>query len=250
MKNINTSEQKILIIDDEKINLILVQNYLKKYYTIYLATNSIEGNKHLKNNKIDLILLDIMMPSPDGFEYCKILKKNKKYKNIPIIFITAKTDIESINKAFEIGGMDYITKPFNKEELYARIKTHIELASSKRQLKLELIKRKHLQKQIISTIYKTEEKERKRFSKEIHDGLGVLLSSVKLFLNTLSSYELNNEEIKKTLNQADEVLMQAIISSKEIANNIHPTILNKFGLKNTLIKNIRKNKYRLRFSKI
>ena len=231
---------KILIIDDNKLNLLLVRNYLRKKYSVKIAINEKEAFSELENNRINLILLDIMMPRIDGFELCQILKKEKKYRNIPIIFLTAKTDIESIEKAFQIGGVDYITKPFNKEELFARIKTHLELEFSKKQLKIELIRRRQLQKQIIRAIYKTEEKERNRFSEEIHDGLGVLLSSIKLYLNTLSSQDLDKDEKSEIIKNMDEIATEAIITSKEIANKIHPTILTRFGLSKTLIKYIEK----------
>jgi len=74
-----------------------------------------------------LILLDIMMPDMDGYEVCKRLKEDFSAKHIPIIFVTAKTDPEAIIKGFDMGGVDYVTKPFNSAELLARIKTHIEL---------------------------------------------------------------------------------------------------------------------------
>jgi len=118
----------ILIVDDNQENLKVVSNYLKeKFYKIALAINGKSALKILESNKIDLILLDIMMPEMDGFELCKILKENPGTKDIPVIFLTAMIETDDIVRGFQIGGVDYITKPFKKEELYARVSNHIQL---------------------------------------------------------------------------------------------------------------------------
>ncbi len=128
--------QKVLIVDDITKNIQLVANFLKQAgYEINFAISGKTALKHIEKEKFDLILLDIMMPEMDGFEVCKILKSNDETKDIPIIFLTAKTDIESITKAFKLGGIDYITKPFNKAELLARVTTHLKLQLQKRNLK-------------------------------------------------------------------------------------------------------------------
>ena len=116
----------ILIVDDEIFNIELAAAYLKEdNYQISYALNAIAAMKLVKSKKIDLILLDINMPLTDGFEVCLMLKSEKKTKDIPVIFLTAQTDIEYISRAFEIGGNDYINKPFNGIELKARVKTHL-----------------------------------------------------------------------------------------------------------------------------
>ncbi len=128
--------QKVLIVDDITKNIQLVANFLKQAgYEINFAVSGQTALKHIEKEKFDLILLDIMMPEMDGFEVCKILKSSDETKDIPIIFLTAKTDIESITKAFKLGGIDYITKPFNKAELLARVTTHLKLQLQKRNLK-------------------------------------------------------------------------------------------------------------------
>ena len=125
-----------MIVDDVTKNIQLVANFLKQVgYEINYALNGKAALNHVKRADFDLILLDIMMPEMDGFEVCQRLKSNNETKDIPIIFLTAKTDIESITRAFEVGGIDYITKPFNKAELLARVKTHLELQQQKRNLK-------------------------------------------------------------------------------------------------------------------
>ncbi|MEZ5069502.1 MAG: response regulator [Bacteroidales bacterium] len=118
----------ILVVDDNQENLRVVSNYLReKGYQIALSFNGEGALKLLEENKIDLILLDIMMPGMDGYEVCKRLKADPRFKAIPVIFLTAKTDTDDIVKGFRVGGVDYITKPFKKEELYARVNSHVEL---------------------------------------------------------------------------------------------------------------------------
>ncbi|PLX09611.1 MAG: hypothetical protein C0598_11835 [Marinilabiliales bacterium] len=135
--HINLSEQrKILIVDDVARNIQILGNILSSNgYQIAYAQNGKQALKITSSQMFDLILLDIMMPDMDGYEVCKYLKKNKETNSIPIIFLTAKADMDSIVKGFEIGGQDYITKPFNSAELLARVKTQIQLQVQKKQLK-------------------------------------------------------------------------------------------------------------------
>ncbi|MEA2050222.1 MAG: hybrid sensor histidine kinase/response regulator [Campylobacterota bacterium] len=120
--------EKILIVDDIEENIDILCEILKDYD----LSMSLDGTyilEILNKNKPDLILLDVVMPNINGFEVCEIIKSDKRYKNIPIIFITAQTDPQSIAKGFAIGGVDYVTKPFNSNELLARIKTHLKLSA-------------------------------------------------------------------------------------------------------------------------
>ncbi|MEN8119644.1 MAG: hybrid sensor histidine kinase/response regulator [Bacteroidota bacterium] len=126
---------KILIIDDIAENIKVVANVLKKHnYNISYAQSGKDGIERAKKVYFDIILLDIMMPEMDGFEVCRLLKTNIITKDIPIIFLTAKTDEDSIKKGFEAGGVDFITKPFKTNELLARVKTHIQLKLVQEQL--------------------------------------------------------------------------------------------------------------------
>lgn len=127
---------RVLIVDDVSKNIQLVANFLKQAgYEINYALSGKTAIQHIKKEQFDLILLDIMMPEMDGFEVCEKLKSDPKTHDLPIIFLTAKTDIESITKAFNVGGVDYITKPFNKAELLIRVKTHLELQEQRKNLK-------------------------------------------------------------------------------------------------------------------
>lgn len=125
---------KILIVDDNTKNIQVLANTLSDLYEIEYTTDGNDAISWIKTEAFDLILLDIMMPKINGFQVCETIRKDESFKDIPIIFLTAKTDIDSIVKGFKIGGQDYITKPFNDEELKERIKTHLELKKSKEKL--------------------------------------------------------------------------------------------------------------------
>ncbi len=129
------NNKTILVVDDTVSNLDILENILDKY-DVMDATNGEDALQIVNEEKIDLILLDIMMPDMDGYEVCERLKENLDTKDIPIIFITAKTDEESIEKAYDVGGSDYITKPFRPKELLARINRELKLQDLQNELKL------------------------------------------------------------------------------------------------------------------
>jgi len=143
----NTRTNTILVVDDQPQNIRLIGTFLRKYYNLLIAENGPKAIDTAISKQPDLILLDIMMPNMSGFEVCEVLKKNEITKEIPIIFLTAKTETDDILKAFEIGGVDYVTKPFNAMELMVRIRAHIELKNSKEIIKdqFEQLKQKNEQ---------------------------------------------------------------------------------------------------------
>ncbi len=120
--------QTILVVDDTISNLDVICNLLEDY-DILTATSGIDALEILEDENVDLIILDIMMPEMDGFEVCKRLRDAKKTRDIPILFITASTDEDSIEKAYEVGGTDYITKPFKPKELLAKVAMQLDLVS-------------------------------------------------------------------------------------------------------------------------
>lgn len=125
----------VLVVDDNKENLKVVSNFLKEMgYQIALSLGAKDALKILHENEIDLILLDIMMPEVDGYTLCRELKAIEELKDIPVIFLTAKTETADLVEGFQAGGVDYITKPFQKEELIVRVQTHIELAYSRKRI--------------------------------------------------------------------------------------------------------------------
>jgi DNA-binding response OmpR family regulator len=123
----NTNDRdKILIVDDNKRNIqVLAQTLENSGYSVIAAMNGTAALECAMEEGIQLILLDIMMPKMDGMEVCRRLKYRIETKDIPVIFLTAKVQTDDIVAGFEIGAADYVTKPFQAAELFARVKTHI-----------------------------------------------------------------------------------------------------------------------------
>ncbi len=131
----NDQKKYILIVDDNINNLEISATILKdEGYLISLAQDARSALKQLDRMIPDLILLDIMMPGMDGIELCRILKKNDKLADIPVVFLTAKNQPEDLAEGFKAGGVDYITKPFNREEMILRVKNHVDLADARKKL--------------------------------------------------------------------------------------------------------------------
>jgi DNA-binding response OmpR family regulator len=126
-------EENLLIIDDIPENIqVLGHTLAKERYSVSFATDGQKALGMIAENDFDLILLDIMMPNMDGYEVCRRLKRMPGKKEVPVIFLTARTEPEDIVKGFQVGAVDYVTKPFNAPELLARVRTHIELRNARK----------------------------------------------------------------------------------------------------------------------
>lgn len=156
------SDSRILIVDDTPKNIQVLGSILRKEsYKLNVAQNGLQALEILKKIKPDLILLDIMMPELDGFETCKRMKQDDDLKDIPVIFLTAKVDIEDVVLGFELGAVDYVTKPFNSTELLVRVETQIKL---KKASELVINQAKELKEWNESLESKLDQR-----TKEIHD---------------------------------------------------------------------------------
>lgn len=125
---IKMKKENILIVDDESTNISILVEILKDTYNLLVATDAVTALEIANSGEdIDLILLDIVMPDIDGYEVAYTLKNRQETSGIPIIFLTAKNDEKSIIKGFKRGAVDYISKPFAKEELLARVHTHLKV---------------------------------------------------------------------------------------------------------------------------
>ncbi|MDC1067581.1 response regulator [Candidatus Kapabacteria bacterium] len=142
---------RILIVDDTPENIDVLGNILKDYKKS-VALNGKKAIKIANEKSPDLILLDIMMPGMDGFEVCKILKVNPKTKDIPIIFITAKNQVEDETKGLELGAVDFISKPISPPSVLARVKTHLELSRSRNELTTKNSKLQELNNHILESL--------------------------------------------------------------------------------------------------
>ncbi|MCK5190360.1 MAG: response regulator, partial [Methylococcales bacterium] len=134
----NDTQKIVLVVDDTPTNIQLLNGILREHYKVKAATN---GEKALKIAQIeplpDIILLDIMMPEMDGYEVCRQLKSSPLTAAIPVIFITAKSEVEDEQQGFAMGAVDYITKPFNPDLVKTRIRTQLDVYDQQRKLHYE-----------------------------------------------------------------------------------------------------------------
>jgi len=192
----NKDDYKVLIVDDIPKNImVLGNNLMNQNYQIAYCRSGQEAIELTQKNDFDLILMDVMMPEMDGYETCKRILSYPKTSKIPIIFITAKNDYESIVKGFDVGAKDYVTKPFNSKELFARVKTHLELKRSTEELEA-------LNKNLEDIV-----EERTRLLRNANQKLTQLDKSKSSFLGIIS------HEIRTPLN--------GIFGSVEMLKDIH-----------------------------
>ncbi len=190
----NTKQQHIsptiLIVDDNSNNVKIIAITLRAFnYKLVIATNGQSAIEMVEKTRPDLVLMDVMMPGMDGYETCEKIKAKKDNENIPVIFLTALSEKANIIRGFEVGGVDYITKPFNKEELISRVKTHLELKFT----------RDELQKN--SNYLQSLNAVKDRMFSVIGHDLRSPLGSVKMTLEYLSETieETSIEELKSTI---------------------------------------------------
>ena len=191
---------KILVVDDNPENIQVVSTCLSKSgYNVEFTLNGIDAIKWIEDTAFDLILLDVMMPEMNGFEVCKKVKKIPGKCEIPIIFLTAKTDLESISKGFDSGGVDYIVKPFFEKELLARVATHLKIQSQNR----ELIYQNSFKNILMSVI--------------AHD----LRTPLSLISNMISVLKIKkNQQKTKELGDAIDIIETSIKESFNIVNDL------------------------------
>lgn len=173
---------KILVVDDEEINLQIVQANLNSDYDVHATVNIQEALKLIEEHTYDAFIFDINMDEMDGLELCKIVKNYKKYIYTPVIFVTIIDEVEKIEKGFEYGAYDYITKPVNPQELKIRLHAHIKI--SKNQIELN-------QKQLILN------EQIEILTNELYEANKKSLSSEEVFQNRESNFKHNDEKIRK-----------------------------------------------------
>ncbi|MGE0085199.1 MAG: PP2C family protein-serine/threonine phosphatase [Desulfococcaceae bacterium] len=164
-----SSEQNILVVDDEPINLQIMRFILKDYCQAAFATDGAKALELVKKIRPDLILLDVMMPEMDGFEVCSILKANPETLDIPVIFLTAKTQAEDILQGFSVGAVDYVIKPFRKEELLARVSTHLRLRKTEEALRSALLESRKAKEEAESALLRNLEMQ-KQIQQDLDEG--------------------------------------------------------------------------------
>ncbi|MDJ0557283.1 MAG: hybrid sensor histidine kinase/response regulator [Microcoleaceae cyanobacterium MO_207.B10] len=170
------NQSTILIIDDNPTNLSVAANALEdKGFNVLIASDSLSGIKRAKFAHPDLILLDILMPEIDGFETCRRLKADEKTYNIPVIFMTALTESEHKVKGFEVGAVDYVTKPIQIEEVLARVNLHLQLYCLTQKLEQQVEERTI---KLNRTLQELQESQLQLVKSEKMSSLGLLLAGI------------------------------------------------------------------------
>ena len=197
----------ILIADDNDSNRKMLSLLLEK--DGYLTTSLKNGKEAIEKTASinpDLILLDVMMPGADGYEVCRELKKSRKTKGIPIIFLTARTETEAIVNGFNAGASDYVRKPFNSTELLARVKTHLDLTRSFHDLRQS--QEKILKLEQMNTILAMAG----TANHDINQPLTVISGNLYLLEDSLKNQKLTNsqkkniQDIKKSISRIKGIL--------------------------------------------
>ncbi|PSF37870.1 hybrid sensor histidine kinase/response regulator [Aphanothece hegewaldii CCALA 016] len=185
-------KKNILIVDDQADNLRLLDLILTKSgYKVRKALNGKTAINTVKITSPDLILLDIKMPEMNGYEVCQFLKADENTKDIPIIFISALNDVLDKVKAFKVGGLDYITKPFQEEEVIARVENQLTIRWQKKQLEKEIEQRQ-----------KTEERLRFYLHAVSHDLRNPVIGLTMILNNLLESPTITEKSLNISLSRS------------------------------------------------
>jgi len=201
----------ILVVDDTPANLELITGMLKeRNYKIRATISGKLALQAARNEAPDLVLLDINMPEMDGYEVCRSLKSDEKLKDIPVIFLSSLSETMDKVKAFDAGGVDYITKPFQLEEVQARVDTHLTLKAAREYLKdkhrfLEYTFSRFVSPQVVETMKLRPISE---FLKMERCELTVLFADLRGF--TTLANKLSPEEVQETLNSFLEVMVTRV----------------------------------------
>jgi len=199
--------KKILVIDDLPENVFILQDRLaNEGYEVIVAYDGSSGVEKAYTHLPDLILLDVMMPDITGFEVCKILVNDEKTKHIPIILVTAKAGSEDTKEGLEAGAFDYIKKPFNRVELFARVKSALKLSEANKLL-LDIEKRatyvatvvtaNHKIKQPLTLLSLSSAAIKRELKKEV--------ISREAILNRISYVDIAIKEITEVLNKLNSI---------------------------------------------
>lgn len=267
----SSSEATIMIVDDNHQNLRLLSGILSnRGYRVRIAPGGTMALKSIEKSLPDLILLDIMMPDIDGYTVCKQLKADEKTSDIPIIFISALNEVFDKVQAFSVGGIDYITKPFEIEEVLVRVKTHVtfRIMQKQQQQQNEYLQKQITERQRAETALREahdvleqrvqertsellqvnkklqrltrqmtmiQEEERRRLSRELHDEANQSLTAIMITLQLMQDDMSNfNETIHQRLNEALHMTSSTMDRLRSLAHNLRPPALDTLGLETVI----------------
>ena len=244
--NKKSERPTILIVDDTPDNLAFMGQLLKDNYQVRVATNGAKALQIAQHTRpLDVILLDIMMPELDGYEVCRLLKADAATREIPVIFLTAKSDPESERRGLELGAADYITKPISPPIVLARIKTQLNLKAAADFIrnKNELLEREVAQRTwelrnsnqqlrlLAARVETVAEQERVEIARELHDELGQLLTALKLDLAWLKRRSPEGDTpVAGKIEAMDQVINATIGTVRRLTTGLRPRMLDELGV--------------------
>jgi C4-dicarboxylate-specific signal transduction histidine kinase len=179
-------KEKILIVDDFPASVRILANKLAEDYRVFTATSGSEALDIIHAEPPDLILLDIMMPVMDGYELCRLLKQDEKFRNIPVIFVTARAEEEDEEKGLALGAVDYLIKPVSATIVKARVRTHLELKRHREHLE-KMVEERSLELNKALKLLQAKKESEFRQAAEVHSGrlaaLGEMATSMAHEIN-------------------------------------------------------------------
>ncbi len=253
---LNYQDYNILVVDDTPVNLEVIIDFLENYgFGIRMARSGQSALKRVEYDRPDIILLDVLMPDMDGFETCRRLKAQPTTQDIPVIFMTSLSSSEDKVKGFEVGAVDYVTKPLHQEEVLARIKTHLrlrdltlsleeknqQLAISNQVEKTRLFEAVNQQRSqlraLTSKLTQVQEAERTQLAQELHDEMGQSLTAISINLTSVQE-ALSSDvspDVMERLAEAAWLADQTLEQVRELSLNLRPPMLDDLGLVPTLL---------------
>ncbi len=242
----------VMVVDDVPDNLRRLSQMLGKYgYKVMPAQDGEMALEAAAASPPDLILLDIRMPGMDGYQVCTHLKDDPNLKDIPVIFVSALDDTADIVNGFSVGGVDYVTKPFQQEEVLSRVKTHLdlrryqqslqrrteELSHTVEQLQAEIQERirveaaiKHEQC-VLRRLLQSSDHERQLIAYEIHDGLAQHLVAATMYFESFFGIVKDDPKAAtETYEAGMQMLRRGLAETRQLINNVRPPILDDEGI--------------------
>jgi signal transduction histidine kinase len=254
------AQEEILIVDDSSSSLMWLSELMSGVnYKVTCAKNAQDALSILDNVNPDLILLDVDMPEMSGLELCVLIKKQERFKNVPILFQSVLADSNIRIEGLTAGAADFLSKPYNPDEILLRVGIHLKLralqtnleetvAKRTEQLVTEIAERKIIEadllqsktqlRQLAEHLQNVREEERRRIAREIHDELGQMLSLANIELKTLtillSGLDCANTQLSPVLQRLDYSLKKSAETARSISENLRPGMLDTLGLKPAL----------------
>jgi len=218
----------VLIVDDDSsARETLVAMLEGEKYQLELAEDGFKALKILENLPVDLILLDVMMPSMDGFEVCRRIRSIPKLAEVPIILLTALDDRTSLLRGIESGADDFLSKPLDRHELVARVRTITRLNRYH-----TLMEQRENMREMAERVMTAQEQERQHISRELHDDLGQALTTHLLTLRNLQNdLTLPAETMFERLQTLYKQSIDISVQIRTLAHNLRPPVLDTLGLK-------------------